>query len=509
MNYDIEQITSFSDFNTVRPSSAIECLGAIFEEGREKCEVNLIQKGLELAESTSLETFSDNEKMIFHYYWANGWSYLYKLTHRLNSEDFWKFETVEIENEIIHLRKAISFSEKDSNTFVKAQIYTNLGGIFSHIGRFVEAIHYWYHALLLQPGFGMAIGNLGFGLAHYARVLYDDGHRIIFCRYAYKYLLYAAQRPDVYEEGKLGFYNTAKMVESRYGVRFLKEKQHFRRYGLGKNNDERKYRKWCMDNALFLNPLNDFIYKNVVAHDCLYLPTISQPFDEGPTIHTMFNQIKQEYVSARFLLFEGLKLNKPHYSDRGNLQMDTLDYAVYSLNTEKMKIAFRTYYSLFDKIAYILNQYLKLGNDPTRISFRNIWYDDNKKGNSKTLRQTLTDRQNWPLRGLYWISKDLFEKENDFSFSLMLEAQELAKIRNFIEHKSFKIVEFGQTAIVDNDFTYQISREDFGQRIFVLMKMIRSAIINLSLTIHLEELKKEKKPSIPITFHELDMDFKY
>jgi LA2681-like HEPN len=120
----------------------------------------------------------------------------------------------------------------------------------------------------------------------------------------------------------------------------------------------------------------------------------------------------------------------------------------------------------------------------------------------------ITQSQNWPLRGLYWLSKDLIENESEFSKSILPEAQQIAKIRNFMEHKSFKILDMGETAIVDNDLTYQIQRHELEQKVYILIQMARSAIINLSFAIHLEEMKKEKKPSMPVSFFKLDDDYK-
>ena len=58
--------------------------------------------------------------------------------------------------------------------------------------------------------------------------------------------------------------------------------------------------------------------------------------DEPPIYQTIYNQLKQEFVSARFLLYEGMNIQKKHFSDKDNLQIDTLDYAVYSYISEKL-----------------------------------------------------------------------------------------------------------------------------------------------------------------------------
>lgn len=117
--------------------------------------------------------------------------------------------------------------------------------------------------------------------------------------------------------------------------------------------------------------------------------------------------------------------------------------------------------------------------------------------------------QNWAFRGLYWLSKDLFENKEEFTSTIEPEAQELAQIRNFIEHKSFKIIDFGQRGILDNGLTYAIERIEFEQKTLNLMKLVRASMIYLSLGINLEEKKKEiTKPVLPIDFIELKDKYK-
>jgi len=510
--YTYEELLTLQNIDKFESARVLELLAHIFETGRENKDVNVIKNGLRLAKSRSLVDFSDNNKAIFHFFVANGWAYLHQLTHTINRNEFWAFETPEIENEIVNLRKAISISEKIDNpgllTQVLSEVNTNLGNTFNQVGRIVEAIHYWNKAIELKPGFGMAIGNLGFGLAHYVRILFDDGHRSVFCQYAYKYLKQGAVSKDVYADGQQAFQNMADILEENYGKEKLEIEQDLKNFSLGRSDSERDYRQWCIDNSLFINPLNDFIYENIVAHDCLFLPNITLKKDEPPFFHSLYNQIKQEFVSARYLYYQSLTNQKPHFSDKDNMQMDTLDYAVYSLSTEKLKAAFRICYSIFDKIGYLVNSYFKIGLDPKDVSFRKVWKKRAAGSKDWELHPVITESQNWPLRGLYWLSKDLYENDSEFFRSILPEAQQLASIRNFIEHKSFKIVDIGETAIVDNGLTYQIRRHEFEQKVGILMSMARAAILNLSFAVHLEEIKKDKQSAFPMPFFKLDDKFK-
>lgn len=118
------------------------------------------------------------------------------------------------------------------------------------------------------------------------------------------------------------------------------------------------------------------------------------------------------------------------------------------------------------------------------MDYRKIWQIKGKPN------PVIMERQNWALRGLFWLYKDFFDKEELHSY-LEPEAQELSTIRNFMEHKSFKIIEFGNSEISKDGFTYIIDRDSFVDKTFKLMKTIRAAIIYTSLFINIEESKKE------------------
>lgn len=499
----LKDILNLTDLNNFDSKQVIDILAILFETGRELKDVKPIEVGLKFSQIQNLEKFSSDDKMIFHYNVANGWHYFQKLTQNLNSTKFWNFHSNELEQQIINFRLALSFSQKSRNSKKKCEILTNLGNLFNHLGRFSEAQLYWRKVLEIDSSFPMAFGNIGFGLFHYAHILYDDNHKILFFKFAYNYLKRTIDS-DIYQEAKIGFKQILTSLESYISKDDLEDIPDTINFSLGTTKKESKYRKWCLENQLFLNPLNDIVVENIASHDCLFLPTMNLKSERPPIYQTIFNQIKQEYVSARHLLYEGLNKKGLHYSDKANLQFDTLDYAVYSYSTEKTKIAFRLCYSLLDKVGYLLNDYLDLGFKTDKISFRGIWSIYDKQTKMWKLNPKIIQTQNWAFRGLYWQSKDLYEKNEYYSSTIEPEAKELARIRNFIEHKSFKILEFGEKEPCENELTYVIKRDEFEFKTLNLMKLIRASIIYLSLGINLEEKKKEiTEPVLTVNFTQL------
>lgn len=504
--YTYEESIQSEDFTSLSPEDFSTIVGTLIDTGFDRNEVSGVEKGISLANDKLTQDIDDYWRAVLHYYTANGWASLQRLRNPTGPNLSFVLESEEVEQEILHLRKSLVLAEKFDNPHLIAQILTNLGNAMDHVGRFVEAIYYWHWARTIIPGFGMAVGNLGFGLTHYARVVYDEGHKFLFCKFAYQYLVEGAMDKQAHGEARRGFIETAKMLANTYGHEKLVADFDLDDFSLGSSIIEKAYRKWCIDNSLFLNPLNDFIHANIVSHDCFFLPSITAGLDDPPLYHALYNQLKQEYATARYLLYEGISSGKPHFSDKGNLQVDTLDYAVYSLYTEKIKIAFRLCYSIFDKIAYFLNDYLEVGLQPDDVTFRKVWY---QKGNRKLgLNRRLMESQNWALRGLFWLSKDLLTKESEFSSQILPESSQLVAIRNFIEHKSFMVIDMGESRRVHDEMTFQITREDLIDKTVVLMKMARAAMMYLSFAIQIEESKLEDKLTMPVYMQDMLHQFK-
>jgi hypothetical protein len=224
--------------------------------------------------------------------------------------------------------------------------------------------------------------------------------------------------------------------------------------------------------------------------------------------------MKQEFVSARYLYYEGINPERGHFSDKAVLLFNTLDYPSYSLAVEKMKASFRAAYSLLDKIAYFLNHYLQLSIPEKQVSFRTFWYEAQTKKNG--LRKDFQQRRNWPLRGLFWLSKDLYEDKPGFKESIEPDAQELNDIRNHLEHKYLKIHEDlwpGPPAHDDeisralaDTLAFSIYRQDFKEKTLRLIKMARAALIYLSLAIHSEERKRAKERGRDVFIPGMPMD---
>jgi tetratricopeptide (TPR) repeat protein len=494
----MDKLTNKPTIDGLSNAAALDLIGDVVDQACDNADFALAVHSLSLANDLEARHLQPPEMALLDYFRANAWACRYQ--QRLgNRAAIWNFEQLEIRKQVFLLRRAANspgFASMDAVR--RCQILTNLGNQLDTLGRFVEARAHWSAALAIDPNFWMARANRGHGLMYYADSLYDPGHREIFAFHAHRDLVEAVALIPKYPH--LGDYRLASLF-SKCAVHIA---NHFAIEAIGKTYKpdgrdialepmERAYRRWCLDNMLFLNPLNDVDTGWFVARDIMSLPDFTTAINDPPIVIGMFNELKQGFASARWMLWEGIASGDPHFSDREVLLYDTFDHPSYGLSVEKVKIAFRAAYSILDKIAYFLNHYLKLSIPERHVNFRTVWCE--KKKEKWSVRDRFTKSENWPLRGLFWLSKDLFEA--DMQNSIEPEARALDDLRNHLEHKYVKVHEMLLPSNSDNDplhdtLAHAITRSDLERRTLRLLQLVRSALIYLSLGMHQEERKREK-----------------
>ncbi len=475
---------------------ALNLIAQLVDQASDDAALDLVTHSLYLADKLEARGLQPPEMALLDYFRANAWACRYQ--QRIgNRAAVWDFEQSEVRQQVFLLRRAMSSSGFVAmDTLRRCQILTNLANQLNMLGRFIEAHAYWSDALTIDSNFWMARANRGRGLIHYAAALYDSWHTEVFSAHAYSDLIKAVElvssNPHLGDSRLISFFSkSAEQIAHHYDIEAINKAHKPEDWAIGMEPMERAYRRWCLDNVLFLNPLNDIESASIAARDILSLPDFTTAINEPPIVVGMFNELKQGFVSARWMLWEGTRPDEPHMSDRDVLLYNTLDYPTYGLSVEKVKIAFRIAYSILDKIAYFLNYYLTLGIPEKRVSFRTIW----REKDTGPVRDRFAKSENWPFRGLFWLSKDLFEE--DMQDSIEPEARALADLRNHLEHKYVKIHEMLLSSKSQGDpfhdtLAHAITRHDLEQRTLRLMQLVRSALIYLSLGMHREEQERRK-----------------
>lgn len=375
---------------------------------------------------------------------------------------------------------------------LKEILYTNYANALDRCGRKIPAIEHYKKVLLIHNNFGMALGNLGRVYQHYGMLEYDNGHRDLFHYFAYQYLSKAinSNDPNTHDAAKKYFAANIKVYSPEYITNVLTSPLSFNQY-VYDNPDELAYREWCLRKGLFLNTLNDLpVSELCFAGDVVQLPSMLAGIDDKPVYHGMFSQLKQEYIYARYVFYSTLdSLYEPHFADKETYLKTHTDYAQYSIRLEKLKTAFKTLYGLFDKMAFFLEHYFDLGMKERDISFRSIWNNHAGFGKNQYFYKNVLDpNQNFALSSLYWISKDFFDKFED-------SPNPELNIRDSLEHKYVKIYASfwgDDTEKYGDGLALYVSEKELHDVTFMLLKILREAIINLSLCVNIAEEPKRK-----------------
>ena len=430
-----------------------------------------------------------------------------------------------LKKQIYFLRKSISQLESsecvapEHSLYIKTykiNAYVNYGNVLSRCGRIIAAIEQYKKALELQPKFGMALGNLGKIYMDYSIMEFDPGHQGYFHHFSFAMLQKALEctDPNTYPEARAFFQNQADQYRPEYIESFLSKELSIPKIVI-RGKQERAYREWAVEHNLFLNTLSALPPLELCfACDVLQLPGMVVSLDAKPVFHGMFNQIKQEYVFARYQYYSALQeSSKPHYADKETHLVNFADYPQYGMRIERVKSSFKTLFGLLDKMAYFLNAYFDLGIKERDVSFSSIWKSEHGGGKHHyKYKHTLNHSDNFALSSLYWISRDMYDRFED---SPNPQLERIKSVRHALEHKYVKVTK-GWFPDRENgefdDLALYVNEDELYDLTIQLMHIVREAIICLSLCVHAEEQSRQKgngdKIVMPMLLREYDDNWK-
>ena len=342
--------------------------------------------------------------------------------------------------------------------------------------------------------FGMAIGNYGRALKFYANLVNDPGHYKKLHCYAYQSIKRALEigDPNLHEQAAEFFEKMVSEYEASSGKDQLAEPILYEETDLGEP-EEQEYRKWCLKNHLFLNPLNDLLnLETSFAHDPLTITRYTEvvgrddvSFKSGsnpPKWFSMLNQLKEEFIYSRFLCYEGSeKIRELHYADKNvRLTLSSYDYVNYSIRLEQIRSAFKNLFSIFDQIAFLINDFWRLGFSERLADAAHIFKCDRYP------------KDNVALTALYWSYCEFIEK---FGSADSASEKDLKTLRNALEHKFVKVHEYrnGEKLQIEEDSFYHVGEDELIKYALRLLELAREWIMELVYAIGLEESKNSNE----------------
>lgn len=511
----LQTLLQLDDYSKISNKEFSKRVALMIDFSQDAKSMEGIEKGIKLLDLFLKTDLSSYQKAESHYFLGNAFSV--KKTLESNETGIASpWNNHDIEKQILNYRLALKYNSialKNCNGTTNGgkklsvtrycQICTNLGNLMDHIGRFIDGIEYRNAALSQNKKFGMAHGCKGISYLYYSQYLDNKNDQAIFRHSAYQ-LLQTALMSEIEYDASGSIQNAIKYIESRVkNKNILTQKLDLLPFSSDNSSDETKYQAWCLENRLYLNSLNELGAIKIAAEDNLAIPCGEMRVDDGINCHALFNQIKQDFIVARYLYYEGITGKSEDFVEKNVIYSETFDVPVYSIHSEKMKVSFRLAYSILDKIAFFLNYYLKLGVKEREINFRTLWYSQNKrKGDHRTIHirpDLLNKKINLALLGLFWLSKDLYEKDSGFIDAIEPDAKEWYEIRNHLEHKFLKMTYFDPKgdslySLIDqinSPLMYSIPIDDFQRKTIKLLKTVRAGIIYLMLAISFEESKRK------------------
>lgn len=413
----------------------------------------------------------------------------------------------------IFFRKALNILNglklpSQESLFLKSCIETNLANSLSAQGRAFCCIPLWDRAIKQNNPVAMickAQNEL-----YLANVLYDPGHQEYHLFVAYKLISQGLKyKKYLYEDQQVAFHEDGELMKFKSWFERNFTESSFREFETQSydfdTRKQKQYLEWCGNNNLFINDLNDVLCSEVVYQDIISLPSFSYKLNQSLSMyetlmyHGNFDEIKNDYCYARYIFYTALNIpqDTKHFFNDTYPHVDDMSHSLTNLKSSHYKSAFRTLYSLFDKISYFLHRFLELNDtkDDNKITFDAIFRDISKK-NAWVPHPRLKMSKNPFIHALFYILKDIRDVKDATPTTRWLdpEAKSFAEIRNALEHRSLKIID---------DFGYTLTQSDKEYTSAQLKKYIterEQCVLDLKKLHHeIKEMKNRKNSNIVAT----------
>lgn len=318
--------------------------------------------------------------------------------------------------------------------------YLCLANAYDHLGRFCEAQQYYRMALLDSPNTQEVERNQGFS-------------------YANMHAFWTEEEPFIVRK--------AQQIIRKYLQFFDGLSPYFRQISSWPspsfdaplidydNIQDGECEKWICQHYLRINRFNDVEPDSMLSLcDNVRLPLIADTSEKKALYESTFEEIKGSYISTRKILYSIINENKN------------------SMNMEILKMAYKNFYSIFDKIAMFLSNYLDVKLKSYEVDFAKIW--NCKNGDIR--QEILVHSQNMPLLGLYNIKLDVYGMMKTDWYVVDEQTKDLKMLRNYMEHKSIIIKD---EPMSHTEYQLTISKQELELNTIRLAQLVRCAIIYL------------------------------
>lgn len=356
----------------------------------------------------------------------------------------------------------------------------NLANVYDDLGRTIEAIDI-YDEIIEQCGSAYALLNKGISLYNYSSFMYNPTP-ILSEAYSYFKFISNHTKSSVELKQKANYF--IDKIKFVFDENILDENVTVDLRRPMEDTFESFMINYCLDNRLYLNLCNfcqrceNAIGDKIGIEKMIREIVETEKDDPLWVLSSYLNQLKMDYVSARFLL---ILSQYPDFDldiiTKHVLIVDTQFGEENDIRTQLLKDAFKNFFNILDKISYFMNDYLNLGVSQSSIGFQNVWF---KKGKyNKGINEKLLKMDNEGLTALYDIYLEL-KKGNEKFY--------LRDTRNLLTHKYLRIT-------ADPSESSK-TLEDLHNETIEIAILSKNAIIYLLNLVKINEDQKEQDLSI-------------
>jgi len=485
--YELEREFSMIDMNIALNQKRSFNFGSILiDYGSRVEEKGTITKGIERIQNFGRFFLEANNSVTYFYNLANGYSALRKLSIPEGYEN--GYLPNEFLNEIKTYRIAIDLASKNKleqyEKDILPQLFTNYGNSLDDLGRPIEALEYINKAIVLNPNNAITLANKAMILTNLVFFAQENKH--LFVLEAKRFINLALKNSPTKE---LEEYLIPQMEKVQEFIDKHPEKLSLEK--CNKPTAESDFQKFlgefCFRNGLYLTPstiIGERDYQ--IFGDPLFISTMRSNVNDNSKFDryvTFFNQIKQDYIFARYLLVQSqYRSNLADVIDQDVVYYYPSDYSITSSYGEMVKISYRLTVDTLDKIACFIWDYCKvISINISDVNFRNIF---SSRERPNEFRSDLMQYKNKYLFGLMSLALDL--KQGGYYSSIYDR-------RNALTHR---FISLHSESIGLNDGrpgTPKIIFNDFINETIQTLQLLKSAIIYLLLFIDIEERKTDFK----------------
>src|SRR5688572_4652607 len=371
--------------------SAQSLRAAILIDGGGKCtDLFAVREGLKILRRLVSKDFKN---LGLRYNLANGLSQLAKLEPYSDPE--WYVTTRAERREARSLYLQVVNLTKSSD--LKAQSLINLGNELDSGYRWVEAYDTWVCALQVDPANSVAALSCARMLLRRAR--YHKQLPFSDTRAAGYYARLAKRQSAGIE--KFAGADAAKLAKSLPTFNSSWSPSPIHRI-----KDD--FARFVARHRLALVGTVEGLDLRKKRWDNVHIPSVLETLNVRsgiPAVFAMFNQLKADFCTARWLTYNFVKGTIKDTS----LYMDTLDYALYGTAPSILILGQRAALDILDRVAVCANEYLATGQKPNEIQFRTFWREHDGAGTWKSWLKAEISTNNPGIIALGELASDLTE----------------------------------------------------------------------------------------------------